>query len=365
MKRRVLQLVTDLDVGGAPLIVKQLAQGLSDSGYEVMVVGLGGEGAVGDELRGRSIETHFLNASGVCDVRIFAKLARLIGRFGPDILHSHLVHANVVGRIVGGLMGVGGIIATIHTAEQGKQWHLTAENLTCRLSDITVCVSPSVRQHTQRYSQVPSEKLRVIANGINYHRFAHADPADPAELGLAPDKTTLIFVGRLDAVKNIDMLLRVVERLGDRHNLQCLIVGQGPQHQHLEKLSQQLGIADRVRFIGLRGDVERLLKAADIMIMPSRWEGFGMSALEAMASGVPVVASRTPGLADLIEHEQTGLLVDANNLEGFCQTVEKLIVDKDLARRLSQNAQKYAKDFTIQKMVNSYIRLYEKVIDPK
>jgi len=362
MKKSVLLLVTDLELGGAPLIVKQLASRLDPERFEVTVACLGTVGAVAHDLRQMGIATWCLGARSVWDIGVFYRLSRLISHFRPDILHCSLVHANVVGRLTGSLMQVPHIVASLHTAEQGKRWHLVAENLTCRMSELTICVSDSVANHVHQYSHVPLWRLRVIPNGIDTQRFADAEPIDPKEIGLAQGKTTLIFVGRLDPVKRIDLFLRAGAQLAAEYDLQLLVVGAGAELSHLEALTAELNLQDQVRFTGPRRDVERLLKMATVFVQPSRWEGLPLSALEAMAAGLPIVATRTTGLIDLIEHDKTGLLVPVDNVDELATAIKSVISHPAKVAQLGQAAQEHVHEhFSVDKMVKAYTELFERL----
>ena len=365
MKIRVLMLITDLELGGAPLYVRQLACVLDPSRFDIHVACLAPQGPVADDLVQNSIPTTCLGAKAPWDLRVLPRLARLIADFKPHILHCSLLHANVTGRIVGAFCQTPHIIATIHTAEQTKPWHLIAENLSCRLSDLTVCVSNSVARHVRRFSHVPAARLRVIPNGIDWQRFSRARPLAPTKSPLNPEKTTLIYIGRLDPIKNIDLLIRAAAHINESHPLQLMIVGDGPERRLLEHLTDKLRIKDCVIFTGFRRDTERCLKSADIFIIPSRTEGMSLATLEAMASGLPVVASRTAGLADMIDHQKTGLLVQPQNLSELQSAIETLITNPTLARKLARNAKKHIKqNFSLAPMINAYSNLYKSIYHP-
>jgi len=376
MKARILLLITDLEAGGAPLIVQELACGLNRGpfcngqlSFDVSVACLGGDGEVARQLKEQAIPVYCLGARNCRDWKVVFRLGQLVGKLRPHILHCHLMHANVAGRITGGIMGVRRIVTSIHTAEGGKRWHLIAENLTCRLSDSIVCVSESVRKHTQEQSHIPASRLYVINNGVDYDRFANAPSCEPERLGIpanwGKDKTKLIFVGRCDPVKCIDRLISSVAQLSSRHDVGLLIVGDGPERGFLESLSVELGVSDRCVFMGMRNDVEKILRCADIMVMPSRWEGLSVSALEAMAGGVLLVANRVPGLSDLIEDKCTGLLVEPGDDSSLIAAIEKLITEPAYARQLAHNAQEHIrKFFTVDKMVDCHVQLYKKLLSP-
>jgi glycosyltransferase involved in cell wall biosynthesis len=371
MQRRILLLCTDLEVGGVPLLIRNFARVLAAaspdstpnrSRFTVQVASLAPEGPIAEQIRKHGITTHCLDACCQWDVRVFFRLARLIRQFQPHVLHSQLVHANVVGRLMGSLLGVPKVIATIQTVEKGKRWHNKLENLTCRLSHKTACVSPSVYQHAARNIHIPKSRLQVIPNAIDVDRFADAEPVNLAEFNLDINKTTLVFVGRLDPVKNVDVLLRATARISQGQDIQLLIVGDGPERERLETLTATLNLTDRVRFAGQRLDVERILKAADIFVLPSRWEGMPMAAQEAMASGLPVIASRAEGIIDIIEDNITGLLVTPGSMEQLAHAICRVIQNPTLAQQLSNAAQQKAQRlYSLDSIVQSYSELYTKV----
>jgi len=364
MAIRVLLLVTDLEVGGAPLVVKDLACGLAEEeGFHVEVACLAGAGPIAAELRQTGIAAHCLGARGPWDARVFYRLARLIAHLQPHVLQCALMHANLAGRVIGRLLSVPHVVAGIHTPEKGKRWHLVLENLTARLSDVTVCISPSVQRHVRCHAHLPASHLVVIPNGIDVLRLAAAPPAPLADLHLDPSRRTVLFVGRLDPVKAVDVLLHALVPVLARHDAQLLIIGDGPERPRLEQLAGRLQLGGRVCFAGTRRDVPNWLKAADLFILPSRWEGLGVAALEAMAAGLPVIASRTDGLVDLIEHERTGLLVAPDDPAALAAAIVSLLDDPDRARRLSQAAQaRAAHAFCRRTMIAAYADLYRRLL---
>ncbi len=381
MKIRILLLITDLELGGTPLSVKRLACGLDKNRFDVCVACLAPAGEVALQLQQCHIPVYCLGAKGCWDLRVFYRLLRLLIKLRPDILHCFLVHANIAGRLTGRLLALPCIIGSIRTAEKTKRWHLIAENLTFRMGDITLCNSLSVYRHTKRYSHVPDKYLHTITNGVDIDYYANAKPLTvdnstahvliPASIGLRQGKTNLIFVGRLDPVKNLDTLLYALHKLlqynkthsqhNNINNLQLIIVGDGPQKQHLVELVQKLHLTDNVLFTGFRNsdEVAGLLRVADIFIMPSYQEGCSGATLEAMASALAVVAARSAGLYDLIKHRHTGLLFDANDTNGLVYQVQLLIEQPQLARQLGQNAQQLArKRFSLDTMIRQYSQLY-------
>ena len=343
-------------------MARDLAFGLVARGHEIAVATLAGEGPVAGDLRDKDIATYPLGARNCWDLQILPKLAHLIQRYRPDVLHCFLVHANVIGRLVGAACGAPRIIASLHTCQQSTRWHPIAEDLTCRLSQTTVCVSDSVARHVRNSSHVPASRLCVIPNGIDFSRFAHAQPLSPASLGLDPANRTILFVGRLDPVKRVNDLLKAAAEIMPSQPLQLLIVGDGCESKPLQHLAQDLGIAGDTHFLGTRRDVEGIFKATDLLVLPSLSEGMPCALLEAMAAGVPIAASRTSGVVDLIAHGRTGLLFEPGNISGITAALLRSLADRAHADAMATAAQDLVhKCFTLDNMLDAYATLYEQI----
>jgi glycosyltransferase involved in cell wall biosynthesis len=174
----------------------------------------------------------------------------------------------------------------------------------------------------------------------------------------------VLCVAALFERKGIDVLLRALSSLSDEEPVpRVWIVGDGPERPRLERLAARLGVDDRVRFLGRRDDVADLLTACDVYVQPSRHEGLGVAALEAMAAGRPVVASRTGGLAESVVHERTGLLVPAEDPAALAESLARLLEDPALRKRLgSAGPERVTKAYSPGAMVEAYAQLYDEVL---
>lgn len=360
MPKRLLILATDLEVGGVPLLVKSIALGLDPKLFDIHVACLSQQGPISDELTEAGIATYALNAKGPWDIRVALRLAKLLAELRPEVLFTALVHANFMGRLVGRLMGVRHIFASIHTTEKKKRWHLQLENLFCRLSDKTVCISKAVLAQVRNVCHVPESKLELIPNGIDADLFINPDTPPLDGTPSRSDKTTLIFVGRLDGVKGVDVLIRAISMMNDsRDNMELLIVGDGPQRNELQALTHKLRVSEIITFLGTRRDIAPLLKNADIKVMPSYWEGLGIAAIEAMAAGIPVIASNVAGLNEVVRHEVSGILVPAGDPEKLADAITSTAANPRLCKKWGQNGRKIAiQEYSFDKMIKSYTDLY-------
>jgi glycosyltransferase involved in cell wall biosynthesis len=360
MAKRLLILATDLEVGGVPLLIKNIALGLDGRDFEVHVACLSPPGPVSEELAAAGIPTHALNARGPQDFVVAIRLARLLSCLRPDVLFTALVHANFMGRLVGRLLGIRRIFSSIHTVEKEKRWHLQLENLFCRLSNKTVCVSHAVFRQVKEVCHAPLSQMALIRNGVEIEDFNKIEEPSIKIPGLSPDRTVLIFVGRLDAVKGVDILIRAVSILNEKMDaLHLLIVGDGAIRSELEALTTKLNLSDKVSFLGTRRDIPALLRLSDIKVMPSYWEGLPVSAIEAMAAGVPVIASDVEGLNEVVRDNVTGILIPPGNPEMLAKAIFRCVANPQLSEEMGKNGRKIAtRDFSRQRMITSYKQLF-------
>jgi glycosyltransferase involved in cell wall biosynthesis len=206
---------------------------------------------------------------------------------------------------------------------------------------------------------VPADRVRVIPSGVRPALFAAPGRADPLA-GLP--RPRVVFLGRLHEQKNVDLLLHAAARL--RHPAHVVIAGDGPERQHLEELHRRLGLAGRVTFLGFvdHEAVPALLRGADMLVMPSRYEELGTAMVEAMWSGVPVVATRTGGIPDLVQDGVSGRLVEPGDVDGLTRAVDDLLADPDLRRRLGERGRHRTADFRWDRLALRVLDVYRSAL---
>jgi len=229
------------------------------------------------------------------------------------------MHSNVLVRLAAGIRRRPKIVSTICTVEREKGWHMTLERWTARLADRIVCISQAVRTFCLTRG-LPADRLVVIHPGIDLDRIRTAIPGDPVALGLTPSTTRLCYLGRLDPVKNIDVILRALTLLA-RPDLELLIIGDGPQRPELETLARDLMLTNQVRFLGFREDYPSLLKLCRIFCLASRQEGWGIAVSEALTADLMVVATNVDALPEQVRSNNEGVLVDPDDPKAFAQGI--------------------------------------------
>lgn len=361
---RIAFCITDLDPGGAERALVQLATRLDRTRWLPAVFALGERGALTTELEAAGIAVTCLGAKRVRNVGVAWRLVRELRRFRPELLQTFLFHANIVGRLAGRLAGVKHIVSGIRVAERRTRTHLWLDRATNGIVERNVCVSTAVAEFSHRTAKLPPEKTVVIPNGVDVARFEAAEPADLAQFGMPLGSRALIAVGRLDPQKGLQYLIEamsgVVLQVPDLH---LLLVGEGPQRHQLETWIRERRLSDRVHIAGWRSDVPNLLRAAWCLVLPSLWEGMPNVVLEAMAAGLPVIATQVEGTNELVQEGQTGLLVGSRSASALESAIIALANDPDRAERLGAEAQNHVRrHFSWEKMTEKYAELYATLI---
>lgn len=361
---RILYVITDLEVGGVPLHLNRLARAMGSRGFRPTVVSLAPAGPVGGLLREKGIDVRSCNGCCGWDVRVLGRLAKIIDDTRPRIVHSLLFHANVAVRLAALEVGFPAerIVAEIQTVEVEQPWHLVVERWTHRLCRFIIGNSPSVVDHLATRAGIRREALRLIPGGIDPRPLREATPVDRSSIGLGVDTPMVLWVGRLDPVKGLRTLVEAFADVAARTDAHLVLVGGGLWHDRLVEAIARRSLAGRVHLLGSRSDVPALLKSADVFVFPSQTEGLPNALLEAMAAGCPIVTTDVPGCRDLIEHEETGLLVPYGDTSALGGAITRLLGDRDTARRLAQNARaSVARRWPIDRMYDAYAALYRAV----
>lgn len=361
--------ITDLDVGGAERALVDLATRLDRSRFEPIVYCLGprpGDDAAScvGALEAASVEIEFLGARAFWQVLPIARrLERLFASRPPKLVQTFLFHANLVGRIAARRAGVPRVVSGIRVAEP-RRWHLWADRLTAKGVDRFVCVSQSVARYSEGRGGLPAEKLVVIPNGIDADRYPATSAASASSLKIPNGRCLITCAGRLEPQKGVGWLIETAPGWLDRlPDCDLLIVGKGPQREKLQRLCRSKGISDRVHFVGWRADVPEILAASRLLVLPSRWEGMPNVLLQAMASGLPVLASDVEGVRELLGAEADRQTVEPGDSAAFGQKLVRLASESRLAAELGEaNRQRAREEFSVGRMVASYQSLWESLV---
>ena len=322
--RKLMLVVTALTLGGgAESQVIDMATGLKDRGWQVEIVSMLTPKPPTPDLSGTGIRFHSLGMRrGVADPSAVLRFRALVKQSRPDVVHSHMTHANLLTRVTRPLAKMPVLIGTLHgykmysvrsTSSATREF---AHRVTDRFADMTTVVCQAAADRYARVKVAPPGKLMVIPNGIRtsiYRPDERRRSLQRRNLNLR-DEFVWLAAGRLEMVKDFEGMLRAfAAALREDPRQILLIAGDGSLRGNLEKTAEELGIAAKVRFLGYRPDVAELMRAADGFVMSSIFEGMPLALLEAGASELPVVATRVGGNAETMIEGRTGLLVPARS----------------------------------------------------
>jgi glycosyltransferase involved in cell wall biosynthesis len=328
---RILMLSTSMGMGGADQQILTLAQGMRARGHEVRIITLVPLGQIGEEAAREGIPTESLGMRrSPADLGRLARLVRIIRGWNPDVLHSHLVHANLLAGVLRPLVRVPALIATIHSINDGGRLRMAAYRLTSGAVDRYTIISRLAAEHYVSIGAVPAGRVEVLPNAVDTERFRRLPQVRAAvrrELGLG-DEFVWIAVGRFEEAKDHPTMLAAFARLAARREgSRLLLVGKGSLQPQVERLVRELELSERVGFLGVRRDIPELLSAADGYLLSSAWEGLPVVLLEAAAVELPIVSTRVGGVAETVEDGLTGHLVppgDPDALAGAMERLERL-----------------------------------------
>jgi glycosyltransferase involved in cell wall biosynthesis len=346
-------LITELDRGGAERALVRLATGLDRTRFRPFVFSLTDEGPLAKPLSDAGIPVCALKAH-VNPLKAVLEFVKALRDIRPYILQTFLFHANVVGRLAGRMAGVPRIVSSIRVCEVDRPWRTAIDRLTHAGADRITCVANAVREFTRRASGIPSRKLIVIPNGIDVSAAA-ARPQGPMRF-------RALTVANLRRQKGIDVLLRAIPRVRQAHpEAVFTVVGRGDPTPYV-RMADALGIRDAVRWAGEADPVAPFFRDADLFVLPSRWEGCPNVVLEAMAAGLPVVATDAGGTPELVVDGVTGFLVHVDSPVALGNRIVELMRDPERAARMgAEGRARAASKYGDRLMIGSYATLYDQL----
>lgn len=368
---RVLFLSTSMGLGGADSQLLSAARELRARGHEVTIVSLTPLGPMGLEAREAGIPTLSLEMPrGLPDPRGLLRLVGLVRRWRPDVVHSHMVHANLMARVLRLVAPVPALVSTIHNIYEGGRLRMAAYRWTNGLVDHMTIVSQAAFDRFVAERIVPAEILRVVPNGVDTSRF-RAVPPDARDgvrrsLGLGNDFVWLA-VGRFEVSKDYPNMLRAFMEVRRQEPRAVLVlVGRGSLQAETEALVRELGVTG-VHFAGVRNDVAEVMSAADAYVMSSAWEGMPMVLLEAAAAGLPIVATRVGGNHEVVLDRESGLLVPPSDSAALASAMLRLCrMPAEERRRMGERGRDHIRThYDLGRVAERWEALYLEVLAQK
>jgi glycosyltransferase involved in cell wall biosynthesis len=325
----------------------------------------------------RVIPSFVRRINPLLDIWTLIRLYRLMKRERPDIVHTHTAKAGALGRVAARLAGVPIVVHTFHGSvfkgyfdSASSQVFQFIEKALVSLSDKVVAVSPLVAEELEQRGIAPRDKIEVIYLGLELERFqkvAKHRGELRRELGIASDIPLIGCIGRLVPIKDIPTLLKAMKLVGTAHSeATLLVVGDGPERPALELEAYRIGVSSRVRFLGFRRDLERVYADIDVAVNCSHNEGTPVALIEAMAAGVPVVATSVGGTPDLFLNGLLGRLVPSADSARLSEAICEVFRDTVTAHKTATKAQEHVIErFRSERLVADLDRLYTLLLSTK
>jgi len=361
---KILHLTSTLASAGAETMMVQLINNNADNKHVVCAVYSGG--SYKSKLNKIGIGTYTLIHNPLLIPFIFTNFFLIVLKEKPDIIHSYLFLDNIIARVIGKLTGKK-VLCSKRDSDLWKPWFVHIINrLTAWLADATVTNFKDGIGELKK-DGIASQKIIYIPNGksvADYNNITLSKNEAKKQLGLEQNDFVICFTGRLVWYKGHEYLIRAFSKVLFKYpNAKLLIVGEGKMRKYLESQTRELNLSSSIIFLGNRTDIPQILRATDIFVSPSLRDGMPGAVMEAMAAGLPIVATNADGSKDLIKNYENGIFVPIKNSNAISEKVIELINDKDLAIKLGKNAYNtIAKDFTVEKMVSAYQKLYASLV---
>lgn len=373
MKRlRVLHVIGGGEFGGAERHILNLAGAIDPQRVELTVCCLF-EAPFFQVAREAGLPAVAVPMRRKADIASLKRLRTYIVENKFDIVHTHGVRANLVGRIAArGVPGVRAVVTTVHSQITldypglvNRLTNIFTEKALRRLTTHFIAVSEGLKESLINEG-VPPEKITVIYNGLDLAKFQPASPGGSflAGWGIKGSRPVVAIVGRLHSVKGHTYFLQAAALFAQNSpEARFLVVGYGPERPELENLTRDLGLADKVIFTGFVEDIPSLLGEIDLLVISSLSEGLPFTAVEAMAAGVPVLATAVGGLKELLEHEKTGLLVPARDPQALATGMAWIAQHPDRVQQMVQKGRKVIENkFSAAAMARQTEQLYRRVL---
>jgi glycosyltransferase involved in cell wall biosynthesis len=370
----VFQVIPSLAVGGAERLVVHLMEHLCRERFAPVCICLGSPLGTHYEARVRALGAplYFLEKREKMSLGVLRKLDALFRQYRPAVVHTHILGLNYAYPLMIRYRTPARVYTVHSLAEKdvGRRTGPIVRAMAFRYQlggVVPVAIADEVRVTIQRVYGYPDPPL--IPNGVPTDEYA-PDPNKRAQWrqahGIEPHATVLTHVGRFAPPKNHALLIEAFAQTRADTPLYLLLVGGGELENAVQEQVAQLGLENRVRFLGVRADVADILRASDVFVLSSRWEGNPMSVMEAMAAGLPVVSTAVGGVPELVREGETGLLVPSEDAAALAQAMQALVDDPVRRQAMGAAARRHAvAHFDIRHTVRGYEQLYESLLRRK
>lgn len=364
---KILHIINKLGSGGAEKLIEESLPLMKNiEGIDINVLLLTDENNVFDQtLKECEINVDIIPHKKLYSPKNIFYIRKYIIKGKYDIVHVHLFPAfywvSLAAKLI--FKNKPKFVYTehnTHNRRREKGYLKPVEKFIYNSYDKIISISQQTEDNLIRWLKPKdSKKFIVIENGVDIEKFINAKPYNKSEIDseFTNDVKLICMVGRFSEQKDQATLIKAMKQIPD--NVHLLLIGEGPLKEKNEDLAKEIGIKDRVHFLGFRNDIPRILKTIDIFVLSSNWEGFGLAAVEGMAAGKPVIASDVPGLRDIVKG--SGLLFPVGNSDELARKINELVCEKSKYGEISKKCQERAKNYSLERMVEQYIKLYKEI----
>jgi len=342
-------------------------------GYEVDVLATNPQFCSEVEAAGgRAIKHNFVRRqiSPVRDAVGLLQLAWWLRKQSYDVVQTHTSKGGIVGRAAARIAGRSRVMHTVHgyafhgaSSLVARKAVVRLERLGARWCDLLVTVSESHREQTLRERIAPPHKVIAIANGVPAPRLFSVDEVAElrSTLGVGEPGKLVVYCGRLAPQKGLPHLVEAVQILAKREpTLRVVLAGDGPSGRELQSLTQELQLGCMISFLGFRSDVDRLMRASDIVVLPSLWEGMSIALLEAMANACTVITTSIPSNMEVVGASDCAAIVEPGDPLGLAQQIAALLGDEERRQELAHKAMRsYEQKYSVDVMCRRYLEIYD------
>jgi len=355
---KIIQIIPMFKLAGAEVMCENLCIALKNAGENVIAVSFYSEKtAITERLEKAGVRIEYLDKKLGFDASIIFKLVRLFKREKPDVVHTHIGGARYALPIAT-FCRIPVKVHTVHNIAQKEQEYAgkIINNLMFNYcSVVPVALSEEVKKTIEEVYKLPAKKIPVIFNGINLSKCQVKNDYTKKS------NFKILHIGRFMDVKNHSLILKSFAMFADKHpDARLQLLGDGELKETMMQLAKELNIVDYVEFAGLQSNVYPWLHDADLFILPSKFEGMPMTLIEAMGTGLPIIASDVGGIPDMLTSKKDALLIDPNEKD-IIETLEFFYSNEGKRKELGQNALRKSVMFSSQTMAKKYIDVYTKI----
>ena len=354
---KILQVIPYFGLGGAEIMCENLVEALIDASNDVTVISLySTKTPITERLEKRGVKIIYLDKRVGLDFSIAKKMLKIINEEKPDVIHTHLASLKYAYSAVKKSKIKIPIVHTVHSIAQKESplrdrifnrfWYKNGKV-------IPVALSKEIQKTVLQVYGLDEQDVPIVFNGLNFSKCIQKQAYSSDE------KIKLLHIGRFTAEKNHQCIIDAVRLLTDSGvNVSLKLIGEGPLKAEIEQNVRELGLDSVVEFMGAQSNVYPFLSDADVFMLPSIYEGIPLSLVEAIGTGLPIVASNVGGIPDMIENEVNGLIITPD-AESLASAIKRLVESEELREKLGKNALSESDRFSAKNMAKKYLEIYD------